>query len=276
MNRFSNFPLEQRFLDTRQAFESVAAQYDGPLGNNLLVQHMRIALQRTLQEMVPSGKRLLDLGCGTGLDAAYFALRGYVVTAIDSAPAMLSKARQRADRAGIGDQVHTQILDIQALHRLAGQTFSAIYSNLGALNCLPDLEATARNCARLLEPGGLLIFSVIGRICPWELAYYGMHGDFARAWVRFAKSQVPVSLNERTVWTRYYTPGELYQPFAPRFKRRTCQALNLFLPPPYLVQLLERHPWMQKPLAWLDEHAGRLPAFNLAGDHFLIVMALRD
>ncbi len=62
--------LDSRLVDTRRAFDSVAAIYDGPGGNNPLIQEMRAKLWRAVTTVVPKGGRLLDLGCGTGIDAA--------------------------------------------------------------------------------------------------------------------------------------------------------------------------------------------------------------
>jgi SAM-dependent methyltransferase len=267
--------LERRYQETRQAFDSVAIEYDGPGGNNLLVQQMRSVLWRSLQSQVPAGGSILDLGCGTGLDAVYFAQQGYRVTAIDLSEAMVVQTRQRAEQAAEAGGVKTLQLGIQELEQLQTGCFDAIYSDLGALNCLPGLERLAHNCAGLLNPGGLLIFSVIGRYCPWELAYYGLRLDFKRARVRYATEQTAVSLNHFTVWTRYYTPQEFYASFAPFFDWRGCRALNLFLPPPYLAGLYQRHPRFFRWLAWLDDKTGELPLFNRAGDHFLLTMSRR-
>src|SRR3546814_1016892 len=64
------------------------------------------------------------------------------------------------------------------VHQLADLdgTFDGIYSNFGPMNCVPDLDAAAEDCARLLAPGGALVFSVMGRICPWELGHYALRG----------------------------------------------------------------------------------------------------
>lgn len=44
------------------------------------------------------GSKILEVGCGTGRTACYLAGQGYDVTALDIRPAMLRKARFRAQR----------------------------------------------------------------------------------------------------------------------------------------------------------------------------------
>ena len=63
--------------------------------------------------------------------------------------------------------------------------FDAAYSNFGPLNCVADLPAAARAIASRLRPGGVLVASVIGRVCPWEIALYPVAARLARAAVRF-------------------------------------------------------------------------------------------
>ncbi len=46
-------------------------------------------------------KRILDIGCGTGRHAVELAKRGYNVTGVDLSEAMLKKAAQKAEAAGV-------------------------------------------------------------------------------------------------------------------------------------------------------------------------------
>ena len=62
--------------DTQAAFDSVAADYDGPTGNNALIQQLRAQTMAAVTQQVPPGSRLVDLGCGTGIDAETLARRG--------------------------------------------------------------------------------------------------------------------------------------------------------------------------------------------------------
>jgi SAM-dependent methyltransferase len=165
-------------------------------------------------------------------------------------------------------------LGIQQLELLE-PGFDGIYSNFGPLNCVPELPAVAAECARVLKPGGRLIFSVIGRICPWEFGHYVLRGRFRRALVRAARGATPVGMNRHTIWTHYYLPREFYRAFAGQFDLAGYRALSLFMPPPYLVDYYRRHrAWCER-LEWLDERLGALPLLRDMGDHFLIVMQRR-
>src|SRR5512135_293594 len=160
----------QQLHQTQRAFDSVAADYDGLLGNNPLIQHMRLRLWREVERRVPLNAhpplpaRLLDIGCGTGLDAAYFAGRGYEVLATDWSPQMVARTHARIIDSGLSDWVSVRLIGAQDLSQLRGEFFDGIYSDLGPLNCVPDLEDIARACASLLKPHGVLIVSVMGRV----------------------------------------------------------------------------------------------------------------
>jgi len=265
-----------RLRDTQEAFDSVSADYDGERGNNALIQDMRSEMWRWLDATFAPGSRLLDLGCGTGLDAVRMARLGHEVTASDWSPGMAQRTLERARREGLGERVHAVHVGAHELSRLEGAgRFDGAYSNLGALNCVPELAAVARECGRLVRPGGALVFTVIGRLCPWEIAHYARRGSWARIGVRFARRLVPVGMNARTVWTRYYGPREFYRPFRADFCLAHFRGLCLFAPPPYLTQVRARHPAGYARLWRLDRRAAGWPLLRGMGDHFLIVMLRR-
>jgi SAM-dependent methyltransferase len=262
--------------DTRDAFDSVAADYDGPRGNNPSIQHMREEVWRWLDTTFAPASRLLDLGCGTGLDAVRMARLGHRITAADWSPRMVQRTCDRAKREQLTERVESLVLGAHQLHRLAGDgSYDGIYSNLGPLNCVPNLADVARECWRLLVPGGALVFSVIGRICPWEIAHYLRRGNWARVRVRFARQAVPVRMNAHTIWTRYYGPREFYGPFERYFTLDQLRGLCLLVPPPYLEGLRERHPLGYRRLWALDRRIAGWPLLRRLGDHFLIVMRRR-
>jgi SAM-dependent methyltransferase len=262
--------------DTSEAFDSVAADYDGPRGNNDLIQDMRGEMWRWLDAIFTAGGQLLDLGCGTGLDAAHLAQRGFRVTATDWSPLMVQRTADRAANLQLNDRVRAMRVGAHELHALdESAAFDGAYSNLGPLNCVPELADVSRECARLLKPGGALVFTVIGRYCPWELIHYVRRGRWARAKIRFARHVVPVGMNSHTIWTRYYSPREFYAAFREDFALEHYRGLCVFAPPPYLTWLRERHPRLHAWLWTLDRRVSGWPLIRSLGDHFLIVMRKR-
>ena len=260
--------------DTQRAFDGVAGDYDRANAQNRTICAMRARLWHAVDRLVPSGSSLLDLGCGPGCDAERFAARGYRVTGIDWSPAMVHAARQRLSggaQAGATADVHH--FGIHELDRLSPTLFDAAYSDLGPLNCVPDLAAAARLIADRLRPGGVLIASVIGRVCPWEVALYLWRRDWARVRIRFSTAMTAVPLEGRTVWTRYYAPAEFERPFAAAgFVRVSLRTLGLFVPPPYLHSFADRHPSLVGRLQRLEDSVGGWPGVRNWGDHFLIVL----
>jgi SAM-dependent methyltransferase len=267
---------EPRLRDTRDAFDSVAADYDGPRGNNALIQEMRAEMWRWLDATFARDSRLIDIGCGTGLDAVRMARLGYRVTATDWSPRMVQRTRDRAARQQLEPRVQAIAAGAQELGSLAGDAiYDGAYSNLGPLNCAPDLRQVSRDCARLLKPGGALVFSVIGRICPWEIAHYLRRGQWARVRLRFARGFVPVSMNRHTIWTHYYRPREFYRAFQREFRLSHFRGLCLLAPPPYLSLLRARHARWHDRLWGLDRRVAGWPLLRGMGDHFLMVMRKR-
>jgi ubiquinone/menaquinone biosynthesis C-methylase UbiE len=281
MNRARNTepapsPAEPQLRDTRDAFDSVAADYDGPRGNNDLIQDMRSEMWQWLDATFPRGSRLIDLGCGTGLDAVRMAKLGHFVTATDWSPQMVSRTSDRAEREHVTDRVESIVVGAHELHRLgAAAEYDGAYSNLGPLNCVPDLTEVSRECARLLRPGGALVFTVIGRFCPWEIAHYLRRRRWARAAVRFSRNVVPVGMNKHTIWTQYFGPREFYRSFERHFSLEHFRGLCVFAPPPYLTWVREKYPDRHAWLWRLDRRMSGWPVIRGMGDHFLIVMRKR-
>ena len=264
---------EQALVETQRAFDGVAAGYDRSNAENRTLCDMRARARQAVGAAVPPGSHLLDLGCGPGADATHFALRGYHVTAIDWSPAMVGEAQWRVDAAGLAREVDVRHLGIHELDRLAPARFDAAYSNFGPLNCVPDLLAAARLIGDRLRRGGVLVASVIGRVCPWEVALHLARGQWSRASVRFRGGLVPVPLDGRHVWTRYYTPGSFERIFTVAgFSRVSLRTLGLFVPPPYLQAFAGRHPALISALQRVDDRVGAWPGVRACGDHFLIVL----
>ncbi len=110
-------------------------------------------LERLLLPHLPPHAHILDLGCGTGNVARALTEKGYRVTGVDLAAAMVQQARQVAPQA-------TCVHHDMCTFRQPG-AFHAAIAVFATFNHLPDLKAwraCLQNTRRNLKPGGWLLF----------------------------------------------------------------------------------------------------------------------
>jgi SAM-dependent methyltransferase len=101
-----------------------------------------------------TGRRLVHLQCHFGLDTLSWARHGAAVTGLDFSEPAIETARGLAARCGIDARfVAADVYDAQAA---LGETYDIVYTGLGALNWLPDVERWARVAAGLVRPGGFV------------------------------------------------------------------------------------------------------------------------
>ena len=120
----------------------------------------------TLATYLPPEARVLDIGGGPGRYAIWLAQRGHRVVLADFSPELLSLARAKVDRAGVGAMVE-EIVEADAcdLSRWAEGSFDAALS-LGPFYHLPDPDdrhRAATELARVLRPGGTAFVALMPR-----------------------------------------------------------------------------------------------------------------
>ncbi|HET7762068.1 MAG TPA: class I SAM-dependent methyltransferase [Phycicoccus sp.] len=102
-----------------------------------------------------AGLRGLHLQCHIGTDTLSLARLGARMTGLDLSPASLEEARRLAERTGTAiDFVEADVA--AAPDALAGRTFDLLYTGIGALCWLPDIDRWAEVVATLLAPAGRL------------------------------------------------------------------------------------------------------------------------
>ncbi len=258
------------------AFSAVAPIYNGETETNSSVIHVRRLMLRRLIRRWQPGEQVLEIGCGTGVEAVALAKAGIRVAAIDVAPGMLAQTAARCAAAGVSERVDLHRLAAADLRNLltdyAPGSFAGAYSSFGPLNCEPELGKVTEGLHQLVRPGGRVMISAINRFHPFEFAWYALHGDLKRAtrrWSGYAEGTVSPTLPDR-VSTYYYTPRDFARRFEPGFRLVSQRALLLFLPPPYLAHLSDRHPGYRRFADGLDRGLADKPILRGLGDHFLI------
>jgi SAM-dependent methyltransferase len=126
--------------------------------------------QKEFVELVKRGEitgSVLDIGCGTGEHALFFAAEGHEVWAIDSAPLAIQKAKEKAAERGL--KVHFLVLDALHMSELirksdtgretAGQvpdqekTANLFSTGRETAGQVPDQEKTAKQFSTATDSG---------------------------------------------------------------------------------------------------------------------------
>jgi len=132
----------------------IAGRYDAFHGSNALFE----TDARFVDEVVPDGARVVDIGCGTGRIALRLAERGCEVTAVDLSSAMLRETAKRLDRHGrTGTLVRADMCRLDTLEDGAFDAAVCMFSTLGILKGKRLRRAALAEWRRVLAPGGLLV-----------------------------------------------------------------------------------------------------------------------
>jgi 2-polyprenyl-3-methyl-5-hydroxy-6-metoxy-1,4-benzoquinol methylase len=146
----------------------------------------------------PSGVRVLDVGCGSGLLGARLRTRRNRVWGVDSAAAIAQAAAGRLARFMLAD-----ITDADAVAELLGEErFEAIVF-ADVLEHIPDPVGTLRSYLRFLAPGGAVLVSV-PNVAVWNVRAGLLLGRF---------SYTPTGTLDRT-HLRFFTRANLERALA--------------------------------------------------------------
>jgi SAM-dependent methyltransferase len=259
------------------AFDRLATHYDAEVEANPAMGYMRRISLETLMGLFVPGQQVLEIGCGTGVEAVALAQRGVHVLATDLSGEMVRHTASRAESAGVGAMVRTHRLAASELGVLVDELgpgeLDGAYSSFGPLNGEAELTPVATALARLVRPGGYLVLGVMNRFYLAETIWFLLHGDARRAarrWSGHTVASVSAGLAlQAPTW--YYGPSALRRVLAPAFALRRCRALTALLPPPYASDLWQRRPGLcALAMRWEALLAPRWPFYAL-GDHVLMV-----
>ena len=159
------------------AYETLAAMYDA-LMDDVDYEAWADYIDRMLQKHGGPGKRLLDLGCGTGCISIPLAQRGYQVTGVDISEEMLAAAREKSRALQLDIDWRKQDLISLQLFDEAGNemVFDAAIATFDVFNHLTDpedLQMLFHTLNPLLTDEGVLLFDVQ---TPYKLReYLGNH-----------------------------------------------------------------------------------------------------
>jgi ubiquinone/menaquinone biosynthesis C-methylase UbiE len=249
----------------QEYWDKTAEVYDQVFAETLVGQAQRDSVWRELTRTFHRGQRLLELNCGTGIDAVHLARGGVQLVACDISPRMIGAARKRADAANVSDLIDFRVLPTEQIDLLPEQTpFDGVFSNFSGLNCVEDQRSVARNLARILKPGSRAVFCMVGSFALWESGWHAVHGNVSLALKRFRRSDR--GTGSTAVRVHYPSVDETVRAFAPHFRLITWKGVGVAIPPSCLEPLAQGFPGFFARMASVDAWFGRVPGIRAFGD----------
>ncbi len=142
-------------------FNKLASSWWDPSGPMRALHQINPLRLQVIEEIAPlQGITACDVGCGGGILAEGLARAGAQVTGLDLSTEVLEVARQHAQES----QLTIDYRD-QAVEDLAGDKAAQfdLVTCMEMLEHVPEPESVIAACAKLVRPGGHLVFSTLNR-----------------------------------------------------------------------------------------------------------------
>jgi ubiquinone/menaquinone biosynthesis C-methylase UbiE len=255
-------------------FDTMAEEYDRRFTNSMIGNAQRASVWMEMDRLFRPGQRIMEINCGTGVDALHLSARGIQVVACDASPEMIAVARRRLGASSIRNHVDFRILATEQISQLEKEgPYDGVLSNFAGLNCVEDLRCVARDLAPLVRPGGKAILCLFGRACLWEMFWYTLQGDIKKAFRRLGGKGIKANLAPgHSVWVRYPSVGSLRRDFSAHFRLVRWKGAGIAVPPSYMEPWALRFPRVFGLATEIDLMLGGCRGFRALADHIVLVL----
>ncbi len=135
----------------QQTYAQIAEAYD-----TVTLPKINLGEMEQFTSLIKPGSVILDLGCGPGRDAAWFAAKGYKLTLFDLSTELLAIAKNRVPGATIIQGDMTEL-------SFAGESFDGIWANASLLHLTKqEMRKVLAKLFLILRENGVLFCSVKG------------------------------------------------------------------------------------------------------------------
>jgi SAM-dependent methyltransferase len=227
---------ETDLLRTSAYYDRTASTYDDQVDGLALNRAMREAFCARVSALAGPSGRVLDFGCGTGTDAAWYAARGHSVIAYDISAGMVDMLRVRCADAIAQGRIAPVVgtlgeLEQELQHR---PPLDAIAANFAVLNHVQNLQLLLARLASHLRPGGVVVASLLNPLYKGPMRW--------RGWCR---------LQVMSQWSGAITlRGDVttYRPYMRTLRRMAKPHFALV----EVGHIDERGEWSKRPARWRD------------------------
>lgn len=254
------------------AFDAQADRYD-QVAESALGRALRARVHELLAGHIAPGDTVVDLGCGSGIDAAWLAPQVGSVQAFDASAEMVALTRRRCASYA---NVTVEQRDVASV--TLDEPVDFALANFGVVNCVGNLETFGTRLHGMIKPGGQAIIVTMAKWCPLELAI-GVATANKQLATRRRQPGAAVLSGSETGYSgleiRYASGRDLARAFGSRFELAHAESLGTALPPFEQRHWVENRPRLLASLVKLDRRFSSVAARIGVGDHHLAVLRRR-
>jgi ubiquinone/menaquinone biosynthesis C-methylase UbiE len=259
-----------------EAFSKQSGVFDQLYGKDGVIRYKRERVRKHMLDRLKPGSKLLELNCGTGEDALFFAQKGFTVHATDISEAMLSVLDEKSGFLK-GLHLTTEQCSFTQLTQLKNHgPFDAVYSNFGGLNCTGELDKVLVSLTPLVKPGGLITMVIISPFCFWETLLV-FKGRFSTAFRRFFSSNGRKARVEGVFFNCwYYSPSFIRKHINKEFEQVGLEGLCTIVPPSYIEGFSDKYPKLFRFLSKKENSLKSYWPWRSMGDYFIISLRKKN
>lgn len=249
-------------------YDEDAGDFDNRYWQNPVLQRIRQDFREEVKRHAFT--RMLEIGCGTGLDLVHFGKTqsGVSVAGIDISESMKSIAQEKIRNEKLENVTVKKgsVEDIGSL--FPEERFDMIYVFFGALNTVEDLEKAAAILHRITMDGGKLVLTFVNKYYIAGMLIEMLKLRFGAAFSRL-KPQWGGYSPARHLPGRCYSPRQIKKAFA-RFGLIRQQGYSI-VHPAWYYRRLNRMPERVRGALWRTDLLLRKTPFWKYGEYTLFV-----
>jgi len=258
-----------------KGFSEISHHYEKLEKTSSLINWMRSRVRNHIIRELPAKANILEINCGSGIDAVYLAKKNHTVHATDIASGMIDYVASKIKTEKLVDILSCEILSFTELDKLKPRKFNHIFSNFGGLNCSSEdeLKSVFNSFIQLLEPKGKITLVIMPKICIWE--FLKIFKGNKTAFRRLKKEGVLANIEGEQVQTFYHSASKIKALVSSNFNEVSVENICFLAPTGNRVDFPEKHPKIFKFLSSFDSVSNTIPFLQGYGDYYILTATLK-
>ena len=249
-------------------FDQAAKNYDNSFTFSEIGKIQRNLVYKQLKKHLANCDAILEINCGTGEDAIWFAKQDFTVIATDVSEKMIEVAKSKSN-------LKNPLFKILDIKKLAEETeiFDLLFSNFGGLNCLSQQELLVffNSASSLVSKKGKISLVLMPKNTIWEQFYFIFKRDLTKAFRR-KKVLAIANVDGENVTTYYYNPKDIVHLSKFNFEILETKPIGFFVPPSYLESFFKNKKILLKSLNFLENSVKNWSFLSKYADHYIITL----